>query len=86
MKKETIIWQVVVLILGLFLIFVIKTYLENEIILGAMRIESDTMAKRASCFATVQEKDLNDAYCKDIDTTAYKILGTEYRRTTIQGF
>ncbi len=85
MKKETIIWQVVVLILGLFLIFVIKTYLENKTILEAMKIESDTMAKRASCFATVQEKNLNDAYCKDIDTTAYKLLGTEYQKITTPG-
>ena len=74
MKRETIVWQVVVLVLGLFMILTIKTYLENKIVTEALKIQVDTMAKRANCFAIIQEKNLNDAYCKSIDTPAYKLF------------
>jgi len=74
MKKETLIWQIIALVLGLFLIFTIKTHLENKILIEAMKNTTDTMTNRANCFAIVEEKNLNDAYCKDIDTSAYKLL------------
>lgn len=74
MKKETLVWQIIVLILGLFFIFTIRTYLGNKILTEAMKNKTETMTNRANCFATVEEKNLNDAYCKDIDTSAYKLL------------
>jgi hypothetical protein len=73
MKKETIIWQVMVLILGLFMIFTVKTYLENKIIVEAMKISAETMAKRADCYMLAEEKSLNDGNCKSIDTSAYRL-------------
>ncbi|MCX6763774.1 MAG: hypothetical protein NTZ97_03535 [Candidatus Moranbacteria bacterium] len=71
MKKETLIWQVIALAFGLFFIFTIKAYLVDKITIEAMDNDTETMSKRASCFALAEEKNLNDAYCKDIDTTIY---------------
>jgi len=69
MKKETIVWQLIVLVLGFFLLFITHTYLGNKIVIGAMNNEAETMSKRANCFMTAEEKTLNDAYCKEIDTS-----------------
>ena len=74
MKKETIIWQVIALALGLFFIFIIKSYLDDKIIIDALNNYTETMNNRANCFANVDEKKLNDAYCKDIDTTVYHLF------------
>ena len=82
MKKEIIIWQVVVLALGLFMIFTIKTYLENKIVVEAMKIQAETMAKRANCFSINEEKGLNNSYCGNIDTTAF-ILFEKYKDENI---
>lgn len=71
MKKETLVWQIITLILGLFFIFIIKTYLINKIINEAMNNDTETMSKRASCFALTEEKNLIDDYCKEIDTSLY---------------
>ena len=79
MKRETIVWQAIVLILGLVLIFVIRTYLNNIVLIQAMKIEEETMTQRANCFAMTQEKSLNDSYCNNIDTTAYRFFeNTKY--------
>lgn len=74
MEKKTFLWQVVTLALGLFLIFTIKNYLEDKIIVDAMKTYSETMTSRADCFANVGAKNLNDAYCKNIDSTAYRLF------------
>ncbi|MCL5011906.1 MAG: hypothetical protein M1320_00575 [Patescibacteria group bacterium] len=78
MKKEIIIWQIIVLVLGIFMILIIKTYLENKIVVGAMKIQVETMAKRADCFMLTEEKNLSDGNCKSIDTTAYRLF-EEYK-------
>jgi hypothetical protein len=69
MKKEVIAWQLIALILGFSLLFIIHTYLENKIVIEAMNNEAETRSKRANCFMTAEEKNLNDAYCKEIDTS-----------------
>ena len=74
MNNKVIVWQIIVVILSVFLIFVIKNYLENKIVLEAMKIAADTKRDRANCFAISAEKNLNDAYCQDIDTSAYKFF------------
>jgi len=74
MRKETIIWQIIFLLIGLFLISTIRTYLNNKILIEAMQNTTETMTNRANCFAVVEEKNLNDAYCATIDTKAYKLL------------
>jgi len=67
MKKETIIWQMVVLTLGLFMIFTLKTYLENKLVVENIKNEAEIMEKRASCFSNAEEKKLStDAHCADI--------------------
>lgn len=52
MKKETIIWQVIVIFLGLFLIITTRTYLQAKISL-------DAATNRANCVANNDEKGLN---------------------------
>ena len=74
MKKQIIIWQIIVVGLSIFMIFTVRTFLENKIIVEAMKVQSETMANRASCFALAEEKNLNDSYCKGIDTTAYRLF------------
>lgn len=80
MKKETIIWQVIVLILGFFMIFTIKTYLENNLALKYENNRIDNLAKRASCFMLAQEKDLGDVYCQTIDTTDKFLRSSVYQK------
>ena len=64
MKKETIIWQLIVVALGVFLIMTIKTYLQdkNEII---------AETNRAQCFIEATEKGILTNICTDIHT--YKL-------------
>ena len=65
MKKEIIIWQIIVLILGLFLIYTLKTYLEDR---NSIIAETN----RATCLINVYEKGLDlTAICQDIKT--YKL-------------
>jgi len=74
MKKEVIIWQLVVLALGLFLIFTVKAYLENKIIVDAMKIQANTMTSRANCYMESSQKNINGDYCQGIDTTAFELF------------
>jgi hypothetical protein len=68
MNKSTTIWQIIVLILGLFLIFTFRTYLQDKI-----EIEAET--KRADCLIRNNEKGLGiEAACTDIKT--YKLKDT----------
>lgn len=70
MKKEIIVWQLIVLILGLFLIFTIRTYLQDKI-----EVEAET--NRANCLAIQDEKGLNiEGPCDDIKM--YKLKDTSY--------
>lgn len=65
MKREIIIWQIITLVLGLFLILTIRTYLRDK-----NEIEAET--NRANCLITVTEKGLGlTAPCADIET--YKL-------------
>ena len=73
MKRETIINQILILILGLFLIFTLKGFLRDKIIVEAMKVQSETMTSRAGCFANAREKNINDGDCMSIDITAYKL-------------
>ncbi len=74
MKKEALVWQAIVLIVGLFFVYTIKNYLESKIVIDAMNNITDTRAKAAACYAVAQEKNLNNVYCGNIDTTAYHFL------------
>lgn len=69
MKKETIIWQVVILALGLFMIFTIKIYLRNSLVVEYDNNRIDNIAKRANCFMLAEEKNISNAYCSTIDET-----------------
>lgn len=51
MKRETIIWQAIILILGLFIVFTLRTYLQDKI-----EIEAET--NRADCLIKNYEKGL----------------------------
>ncbi|MFA6256804.1 MAG: hypothetical protein WCT29_00660 [Candidatus Paceibacterota bacterium] len=73
MKKETIMSQVIILVLGLTLIFILREFLTDKIIVEAMRVQVETMASRAGCFANAREKNINDGDCTSIDITAYKL-------------
>jgi len=73
MKKEAIINQILILILGLSLIFTLRGFLRDKIIVEAMKVQSETMASRAECFANAREKNINDGDCMGIDVTAYKL-------------
>lgn len=65
MKKETIIWQLIVVALGILLITTLGTYLRDK-----NEIEAET--NRAQCLANNQEKGFNlEATCVDIK--AYKL-------------
>lgn len=65
MKREIIIWQIISLILGSFLILTIRTYLQDK-----NEIEAET--NRANCLIAVTEKNLDlTAPCADIKT--YKL-------------
>ncbi|MFA6301492.1 MAG: hypothetical protein WC609_04110 [Candidatus Paceibacterota bacterium] len=79
MKKETIIWQIIVLVLGFFLIFVIRAYLENKIVVDAMKVKGEVMSNRGNCYLLTEEKNLIGDNCKNIDISPYapfeKILG-----------
>jgi len=74
MKKEAIVWQIIVFALGLFMIFTINIYLKNKIIIDAMKIQGDIMTRRADCFMSAEEKNLNNSYCNNVDTTAYRLF------------
>lgn len=65
MKKETIIWQFIAFILGMFLILTLRTYLQDK---------NEIMAEtnRADCLINVYGKGLDlTAPCTDIKT--YKL-------------
>jgi hypothetical protein len=80
MKKETIIWQLIILGLGIFLVLTLRTYLSHKIVIDAMNNQTETMTSRANCFAIAEEKNLNNTYCKDIDTSNYthNLINTIY--------
>lgn len=69
MKKETLAWQLIILVLGIFFLLIIKTYLEDKIIVEVMNNDAETMSKRANCYAVAEEKGLNQGYCEQIDTS-----------------
>lgn len=71
MKKEILIWQLIVLVLGIFSLLVIKTYLEDKIIVEVMNNDAETMSRRANCYAVAEEKGLKQGYCEQIDTSIY---------------
>ncbi|MFA6098808.1 MAG: hypothetical protein WCV50_03470 [Patescibacteria group bacterium] len=65
MKKEIIIWQLIVLALGLFLVFSLNIYFRDK-------NEIDAESKRADCLINITEKNLNlSNVCADIVT--YKL-------------
>ena len=65
MKKEVLIWQAIILILGIFLILTIRTYLQDKI-----EIEAET--NRADCLIKSIKNNLGiEAACMDIKT--YKL-------------
>lgn len=68
MKKETLFWQIIVFILGLFLILTVREYL-----LDKNEIEAET--SRANCILGFQKLgDTNFNACTDIKT--YKLKET----------
>ncbi|HAE36764.1 TPA: hypothetical protein DCX66_03645 [Candidatus Nomurabacteria bacterium] len=78
MKKE-IINQLIILVLGFFLIFTIREFLKDKIIVEAIRVQSETMTARASCFTNAEDKGLNNTYCDAIDTTVFRLLPSKYQ-------
>ena len=69
MKKEIIIWQLITVALGIFLIITLRTYLQDK-----NEILAET--NRANCMIETEEKNMLQNICSDIKT--YKLQDSSH--------